>query len=105
MRRIRRFALIGFIALLVVLPLHEIVDPGEQLPFDDEVVAVLFSALFIVAASLTSRLWSRELFMLVKAVARLRLRMNTTATHVIFPTITTPGDKSLVHLVLCQFRV
>ena len=105
MRRFRRFALIGFIALLVVLPLHEIADPGEQLPFDDEVVAVVFAALFITAASLTCRSWGRELFVLLQAAARCRLGLNPTVTQTVIPAVEPPGDESLAHLVLCQFRV
>jgi hypothetical protein len=105
MRRFRRFALIGFIALLVVLPLHEIADPGEQLPFDDEVVAVVFAALFIAAASLTCRSLGRELFVLLQAAARRRLRLNPAVIQTVIPAIEPPRDKSLAHLVLCQFRI
>jgi hypothetical protein len=105
MRRFRRFALIVFIALLVVLPLHEVVDPGEQLPFDDEVVAVVFAALFITAASLTSRTWGGELFVLLQAAARRRLSRNQTVTQTVIPAVEPPRDESLAHLVLCQFRI
>lgn len=105
MRRLRRFALIGFIALLVVLPLHEIADPGEQLPFDDEVVAVVFAALFITAASLTCRTRVRELFVLLQAAARCRLGLNLTVTQTVIPAVEPPRDESLAHLVLCQFRI
>lgn len=104
MRRFRRFALIGFIALLVVLPLHEIADPGEQLPFDDEVVAVVFAALFITAVSLTCRSLGRELFVLLQAAARRRFGLNPT-TQTVIPAVESPRDKSLAHLVLCQFRI
>ena len=91
--------------LLVVLPLHEVVDPGEQLPFDDEVVAVVFSALFITAVSLTCRTWGGELFVLLQAAARCRLGLNRTVTQTLIPAIEHPRDESLAHLVLCQFRI
>src|SRR5262245_22661895 len=105
MRRFRTFALIGFIALLVVLPLHEIADPGEQLPFDDEVVAVVFATLFITAASLTCRSLGLELFILLQAAARRRLGLNPTVTHMVILAVEPPRDESLAHLVLCQFRM
>jgi hypothetical protein len=105
MRRFRRLGLIAFIALLVILPLHEVVDPGEQWPFDDEVVSVLFSALFIAAALLTCHAWSKELFVLVRAVARCRLGLNTTVTQTRVSAIAHPRDKSIAQLVLCQFRI
>lgn len=104
MRRFRKFALIGFLALLVVLPLHEVADPGEQLPFDDEVVAVVFAALFITAVSLTCRTWGRELFVLLQAAAR-RRSPNQTVTQTVIPAVEPPRDESLAHLVLCQFRI
>ena len=97
--------MIAFIALLVVLPLHEVVDPGEQRPFDDEVVSVLFSALFIAAALLTRHVWGRELLVLVRAAARCRLGLNKTVTHALVSAIAPPRDESLAHLVLCQFRI
>jgi hypothetical protein len=105
MRRFRRFALIGFIALLVVLPLHEIADPGEQLPFDDEVVAVVFAALFITATLLTCRSCGRELFALLRAAARVRTDPNRTVAPSWVRAIEPPRDQSSAHLVLCQFRV
>jgi hypothetical protein len=105
MRRFRRFALIGFIALLVVLPLHEVIDPGEQLPFDDEVVAVIFSAMFITAVSLTCRAWGGELLVLLQAAARRRLSVNQAVRQKVIPAIEPPRDQSLAHLVLCQFRI
>lgn len=105
MRRFRRFGLIAFIALLVILPLHEVVDPGEQWPFDDEVVSVLFSALFIAAALLTCHVWGRELFVLVRAAARRRLGLNKTVTQTAVSAVAPPRDESLAHLVLCQFRI
>jgi hypothetical protein len=105
MHRFRKFALIGFIALLIVLPLHEVADPGEQLPFDDEVVAVVFAALFITAASLTCRSWGRELFVLLQAVARRRLGLNPLVTQTVIPAVEPPRDQSFAHLLLCQFRI
>jgi hypothetical protein len=105
MRRFRRFALIAFIALLVVLPLHEIADPGEQLPFDDEVVAVVFAALFITATALTCRTCGREVFALLRAATRVRICPNRTAALSSVPAIEPPRDQSSAHLVLCQFRV
>lgn len=105
MRRFRRFALIGFIALLVVLPLYEVIDPGEQLPFDGEVVAVIFSGMFITAASLTCRAWGGGLVVLLQAAARCRLALNRTVTQTVIPAVEPPRDESLAHLVLCQFRI
>jgi hypothetical protein len=105
MHRFRKFALIGFIALLIVLPLHEVADPGEQLPFDDEVVAVVFAALFITAASLTCRSWGRELFVLLQAVARRRLGLNPPVTQTVITAVEPPRDQSFAHLLLCQFRI
>jgi hypothetical protein len=105
MRRFRRFGLIAFIALLVILPLHEVADPGEQLPFDDEVVSVVFGALFIAAALLTCHVWARELFVLVRAAARSRLGLNNTDAAALISVVAHPRDESLAHLVLCQFRI
>ena len=102
---LRRFARIGFIALLILLPLHGIVDPGEQLPFDDEVVAVLYSALFIAAVSLTCRASARHLFTLVRAAARSRLGVNNTIPQSPVPDIEAARDESFAHRPLCQFRI
>jgi hypothetical protein len=89
----------------VVLPLHEIADPGEQLPCDDEIVAVVFAALFITAASLTSRTWGGDLFVLVRAAARRPSSLNPTFTQTVIPAVKPPRDESLAHLVFCQFRI
>lgn len=105
MARFRRFVVIGFIALLVVLPLHEVADPGEQLPFDDEVVAVVFAALFITAASLTCRSWRGEWLVLLQASARRRLSVTQTVTQMVIAAVPPPRDESLARSVLCQFRV
>jgi hypothetical protein len=105
MRSLSRCALIGFIALLVLLPLHEMVDPGEEWPFDDEVVVVLYSVLFIAAVTLRCRASADHLFTLVRAAARNRFGLNGRIRHSAVADIDPPRDESLPLLVLCQFRI
>ena len=105
MRSLRKIALIGFIALLVLLPLHEIVDPGEEWPFDDEIAVVLYSALFIAAVFLTGRASTSYLFTVVRAAARYRLNLNNRIHQSPVSDVEPSRDEPLAHLALCQFRI
>jgi hypothetical protein len=103
MRSLRRCALIGFIALLVLLPLHEMVDPGEEWPFDDEVVVVLYSVLFIAAVTLRCRASADHLFTLVRAAARNRFGLKKRIRPSPFPDIAPGRDESLALLSYASF--
>jgi hypothetical protein len=94
MRSLSRCALIGFM-----------VDPGEEWPFDDEVVVVLYSVLFIAAVTLRCRASADHLFTLVRAAARNRFGLNGRIRHSAVADIDPPRDESLPLLVLCQFRI
>jgi hypothetical protein len=58
MPRLKSIALAVFIAILVLLPLYEFADIGEQWPNDGEVVVVVFTTMFIGAALLACRGWA-----------------------------------------------
>lgn len=52
---VKRGAVLLLIALLVLLPLYELVDIGEQWPHDGSVVLVLLSGLFLIGIAMLCR--------------------------------------------------
>ena len=51
----KRSAILLLVAFLVLLPLYELVDIGEQWPHDGSLVLVLLSALFLVGLAVLCR--------------------------------------------------
>jgi hypothetical protein len=101
--RLSKLGIVVFVLLLVLLPLYELADIGEQWPFDGEIVSVVFSLQFIVAALVACRLWRGAWILLAR-----QMRTRTRPPHAYSdaaPASCLTRDGSSLFLVLCDFRI
>ena len=100
MRALARIAVILAVALFVLLPLHELVDIGEQWPYDGHVVVVVLSAIFLAGLALICRGLAQACLLSIRRV----LRPPSGATTVFRPFVLCQG-RSLLFLILCLLRI
>jgi hypothetical protein len=98
--RLKSLALILLVALLVLLPLYEFIDIGEQWPFDGEVVGALLTALLIVASLVVLRQLARVCFAMDR-----RLRRREPYSRHLPLLFFSRRDRSSLFLVRCHFRI
>ncbi len=98
MPRFRTIALVVFIAALVLLPLYEFADIGEQWPNDAELVTVVFTGLFIVAALVACRGWAH-------VCLGSRPRIGVPGPRARVRPLSAHRDRSSLFLILCHFRI
>lgn len=100
MRKFRRIAAIVAVAMFVLLPLHELVDIGEQWPYDGHVVVLLLSVIFIAGLALLCRALPHAWL----ASARARRQRQPASVPPVHPCTFRPGF-ALLFLLLCLLRI
>ena len=100
MSRAKTVAVLLIVSLLILLPLYELADIGEQWPHDGDIVQVVLFGLFIAGLSILCR---------GVACACLSLKRSwiskPPATRVDLRTLLTARDRSSLFLMFCDLRV
>ena len=101
MPRVRTILVLLVVALLIVLPLYELADIGEQWPHDGDVVAIVLSVLFIFGLSVLCR------GVACACLASLRRAWISAPWPVRAGLVrtTAPRDRSSLFLIFCDLRV
>ena len=89
--------------LFLLLPLYELIDIGEQWPFDGDVVSVILCCLLIVAALLACRTW-RRVWLALTRLARCRVAFARTPVSSVHAA-SIIEDGSSLFLVICSFLI
>ena len=96
----RRTAIVLAIALFVLLPLHELVDVGEQWPYDGHVVVLLLSVVFLSGLALLCRSLARACFESVRRMLRPPLAGSDPLRYSALPC-----PRPFLFLTLCLLRI
>jgi hypothetical protein len=100
MRAVARVAIILAVALFVLLPLHELIDIGEQWPYDGHVVLVLLATIGLAGFTVICRGLAHACVVSLRKV----LQPPSGATVVFRPFAFCHG-RSLLFLILCLLRI
>jgi len=100
MRALARIAVILAIALFVLLPLHELVDIGEQWPYDGHVVLVLLATIGLAGVTGICRRLAHACLVLLRKVLQ-----PPSGTAVVFRPFASCQGRSLLFLILCLLRI
>ena len=100
MRALQRIAVIVAVAMFVLLPLHEIIDIGEQWPYDGHVVLVLLATIGLAGLTIICRGLAHACLVSLRKV----LQPPTGATAVFKPFAPCQG-RALLFLILCLLRI
>ena len=101
MSALTRAALLLLVGLLVVLPLYELIDIGEQWPNDGIVVTLILSALFLIGLSIVCR----GLAQVCTIPLRRMLRARLDRAAVIASGFAPPSRPALPFLFFCLLRI
>jgi hypothetical protein len=100
MLALRRIAVVVAVAMFVLLPLHELVDIGEQWPYDGHVVLVLLSAIFLAGLAAVCRGVARACLVSLRKVLR-----PPSGTTVVFKPFAPCPTRPFLFLILCLLRI
>jgi len=100
MGALRRTAIVPAIALFVLLPLHELVDVGEQWPYDGHIVVLLLSIVFLCGLAVLCRALARACFGSGRRLLRPPL-----ADGDLLRSFALPHPRPFFFLTLCLLRI
>lgn len=100
MRALARITVVLAVALFVLLPLHELVDIGEQWPYDGHVVLVLLATIGLAGLTVICRGLAHACLVSLRKV----LQPPSGAT-VAFRPFAPCEVRSLLFLILCLLRI
>ena len=100
MRALARITVILAVALFVLLPLHELIDIGEQWTYDGHLASVLLSIIFHAGLAVICRGLAQACLVSLRRV----LRPPSGATAAFKPVAYYP-ERSCLLLILCLLRI
>jgi hypothetical protein len=100
MRALAQIAVILAVALFVLLPLHELIDIGEQWPYDGHLVSVLLSIILLAGLAVICRGLAHACLISLRRVVR-----PPSGATVAFKPFVLRRDRSLLFLILCLLRI